>query len=729
MSLSVSPKWLRFLVLALLGAALGADLWAQQVTFLSRRDYPVKIPQATMIADFNGDGKPDVVVTWGLASRASVRTLVGLGGGQLGPGIDSPSGLEDFEATYVKAGDLNGDGKLDMHIVAEGGRHVSLLGNGDGSFVALPVSVFDRTSIGEQSLADFDGDGRLDVVIPSDKGTFFLRGRGDGKFDSPVLIGQENCSGSRPADVNRDSAADVALACTDGVRVLLGNGDGTFRSPVLSPLTGSAKHLALGDFNGDHRLDVVVSELNPPTLRVMLGTADGRFQTTAAYSTPDFAVDLQLGDLNRDGKLDVVGTLAARIRDVYIWRGLGDGSLQQTESLVSPQSTTQTALGTLRREGALDIVTVGGGGNSISVHLNNGRGEFPDNIMVNLGLTMYSMQKHDFNHDGRPDLLISSFEGLLILYGTGKPRTPFRLGWRQPLPTGSSYALVADFNQDGKDDIASVSADGKVIIVFPGNGDGTFTASYSVFRHEQAFKLAVGDFNGDGKPDLATSWVEILLGNGDGTFAAPQKVWQSLNPYFIVSADLNGDRRSDLIFNVQNFTYYGFAVLLSAPGGGFLAPKVFIIPNDRYVQDGRYVDINADGIKDLVLVTVSGNLAAYLGRPGGDFELTFKPTSAEIPSTGNPDNILTGDFNGDGKVDMLAPGVLTNSLPVYLGNSDGTFTYDTSWGASAGPLWAVAGPFTERSRPGYDDLVVLNEDGTLTLLINLTPWAGNPAQE
>lgn len=718
----------------LLALALGAAslCQAQSPRFLTRQDYSVMSPFSAAVGDFNGDGKTDVIA--GTAANY-VRVFPGMGGGLLGQGIDTATGLISGEPFYVQAADIDSDGKLDVDIVASGGsvyQHLVLLGKGDGSFRPLPISDFPNTMLGEQSLADFDGDGRLDVVIPGNsvqpagpnKGMYFLRGHGDGTFDEPALFDSAGCNASSPGDFNGDDRPDVAAACDDGVRIYLGKGDGSFHAPIITGFPNRPYHIAVADLNGDGIPDLVVSEVNASALWVLLGTGDGTFPSRTRYTPLGTGIaGIRIGDVNGDGKLDVVTSFGALTRSVGTWLGNGDGTLQQPVTTVSAESTFDFALGSLRKPGTLDLIATATLCNCISVHLNSGTGKFQDNIVVNLGLTVNSMLKYDFNRDGRPDLLISSLQGLTLLYGTGKPAVPFRVGWRQGLSDGSAYAVVGDFNNDGLLDIASASWSGTLLRVFLGNAAGGFTQSYTTTRpYGSVGKITTGDFNGDGKLDVATPMVEIYAGKGDGTLAQPISVSLGLNTVhsFVAGEEMNGDGRDDIIMNYQHFTSTGFVVLLSKPGG-FQPPIFTLLPgsNQGFV-DGQLVDINKDGIKDLVGVG-STDFYAYLGAPGGTFQLSYHLVSlGGLPNLGSPKNLTTGDFNGDGSLDVAIPSTVTNSVAVLLGNSTGTFIYDSNWGAGGGPFWAAAGNFTDSTRPGYDDLVVLNQDGTLTLLLNIT---------
>ncbi|HVI06845.1 MAG TPA: VCBS repeat-containing protein [Candidatus Binatia bacterium] len=102
---------------------------------------------------------------------------------------------------------------------------------------------------------DLNRDGNLDVAVVGDDLSIFM-GNGDGTFQPP-----QNYTGPfyaiAVADFNNDGIPDLVVApYSDSVMVFLGNGDGTFQSPKSSPTTGPAGVIVVGDFNGDHKLDI-----------------------------------------------------------------------------------------------------------------------------------------------------------------------------------------------------------------------------------------------------------------------------------------------------------------------------------------------------------------------------------------------------------------------------------------------------------------------------------------
>jgi VCBS repeat protein/IPT/TIG domain-containing protein len=332
------------------------------------------------------------------------------------------------------------------------------------------------------------------------------------------------------ADFRGDGKLDLAETGNGIVGVLLGNGDGTLQGQVTYNVGGAPWALAAGDFNGDGKLDLVVTATGPApnanAFSILLANGDGTFQAPVNYATGGFPYAAAVGDFNRDGHLDLV---VANYYDatVSILFGNGDGTFQPqvAYSCGCQLGPTSVAVGDLNGDGILDLVVVDDPG--VYVLLGNDNGTFQTPVAYATG-TFWGHQSvlvADFNADGKLDVAVADLCGpqtcggpgaVSILLGNGD-------GTLQPdvdYPGGSSPTTVAvgDFNGDGKIDLAVANSSfgtGSASIVL-GNGDGTFQAPLTFAIGENFFMapLAVGDFNADGKLDLAAdvaNGVAVLL--------------------------------------------------------------------------------------------------------------------------------------------------------------------------------------------------------------------------
>jgi len=246
-----------------------------------------------------------------------LSVFIGKGDGTFKPGVHSPVGTNP---TSVAVADLNGDGKLDLVVTNFAGTVSILLGHGDGTFQAQ-VEYPAGSNSNSVTVGDFNGDGKLDLaVVNGNNGNAnvsstvsILINNGDGTFLTPVSYPlYANGVSVGTADFNGDGKLDLAVVDNWQfvVSIFLGVGDGTFVGRVDYQVAISPVGLTIGDFNGDGHLDLATvdsdSLISPNTLSVLLGNGDGTFQPQIRLggggSSPS---GLVAGDFNRDGRLDV----------------------------------------------------------------------------------------------------------------------------------------------------------------------------------------------------------------------------------------------------------------------------------------------------------------------------------------------------------------------------------------------------------------------------------------
>ncbi len=290
----------------------------------------------------------------------------------------------------------------------------------------------------------------------------------------------------------------------------------------------------------------------------------------------------------------------------------------------------------------------------------------------------------DFDGDGNMDIAVglnsvslNSSATVLLGDGTGN----FNPVTKNPITAVGKPVLVQDFNGDGHPDILLGDGHNGAITVLLGNGDGTFTVSpQGVLSTSYGNSpVAAGDFNGDGIPDLAAAggyYLVILLGKGDGSFtqvpAATTNIYEASIFSEVVTADLNGDGLSDLV--IADGGSQKASVYLSNGDGTFTkGPGTPVGLNGATgLTTG---DFNGDGKLDLALSLygASSQVAVFLGNGDGSFQANPLLASSTIGTT--PFLFTTGDFNGDGIADLLL-GAQINGATISLlqGKGDGTFS-------------------------------------------------------
>lgn len=318
-------------------------------------------------------------------------------------------------------------------------------------------------------------------------------------------------------DFNRDGKPDLAVVSQVGttgniVGVLLGNGDGTFQNQVSYAVGSVPTSVAVGDFNGDGKLDLVVTNTADNTISVLLGNGDGTFQNQVTYATGKGPTAVAVGDFNGDGKQDLVVTntnlaVADTPGAVNVLLGNGNGTFQNQVTYATGNNPLSVAVGDFNGDGKQDLVVANYDAftstNTVGVLLGNGDGTFQNQVTYTTVTGSISVAVGDFNGDGKPDLAVAiESGGVNVLLGNGDGT--FQNEVTYPVVDASDAIVVADFNGDGKLDLAVTNAIDFGVEVLLGNGDGAFLNPLGYPGGLFASAMAVGDFNGDGNPDLTT---------------------------------------------------------------------------------------------------------------------------------------------------------------------------------------------------------------------------------
>jgi hypothetical protein len=334
--------------------------------------------------------------------------------------------------------------------------------------------------------------------------------------------------------------------------------------------------LVTADLNGDGKLDIVVLNQGQfpdraSSVSVLLGNGDGSFQPAVTTDVLAGATSLAVGDFHGEGKLDLAITNGLN-NSVEVLRGNGDGTFQDNP-LIIPVGTQgnflasiqSVAVGDFLHNGQLDLAVANPGSNTVSVLLGNGDGTFQNRVDLPVGAAPVSVVAADLGN-GQIDLVVANHDSsdVSVLLGNGdgtfQPAQNIDVKFRAfGLDSHPLTLAVGDFNGDGKPDLlinqfVGFDAGESVVTVLPGNGDGTFQAP--VTRDFAGFSflgLAVGDFNGDGTPAFASAGPNtfeafVFSGNGDGTFGFPARFPSGgASPLGVATGDFNGDGRPDLV--------------------------------------------------------------------------------------------------------------------------------------------------------------------------------------
>ncbi|MGO8731190.1 MAG: beta strand repeat-containing protein [Terriglobia bacterium] len=318
----------------------------------------------------------------------------------------------------------------------------------------------------------------------------------------------------------------------------------------------------------------------------------------------------------------------------------------------------------------------------------------------------------DINGDGRPDLFMGDSNGLTVALGNGDGtfQAPSLILSGATAELGLAFG---DFNGDGKLDLAVATGGG--ITVLLGNGNGTFQTKGS-YDNGNLRDIVVRDFNGDGILDIlalniTTSTVDLLLGDGDGTLQAPVSYAVS-SPLSLAVGDLNSDGMLDVVVGTAP---NNVSIFLGNANGTLQTGETYV----TQYEPGNLLLADFRGIGKLDLVTVFNQCCEgtdtavnlMLGNGNG----TFQPEQTILSGT-NYSGLAVGDFNGDGKLDLVVSDYGYPANNVLLGNGDGTFQSAISYSAGVGPITPAVADLNHDGRP---DIVGPNfNDGTATILLN-----------
>jgi hypothetical protein len=350
------------------------------------------------------------------------------------------------------------------------------------------------------------------------------------------------------ADLNGDERADLVVfsGATGDISILLNNGDGTFASPIIfqagtNPLgafINTYPTITVADLNGDNQPDIVVSNpTNPgsiagPSVQILLGNGDGAFRPPTRFDLDfNYPSLVGVGDFNGDKKTDLAlfGTDSAN--SLVMLLGTGDGTFSRSDFLLPSSHGPISHVADFNGDGKLDVIYALQN-SFMDVFLGNGDATFQSPLEV--GMDAFGpvfLTSADFNHDGNPDLVWTSYQ------------------WQR-----CDFGVCHNYGPPGSVEVMS------------GSGNGTFNGGPGALDTGDFGFAAVADFDGDGNLDLAANGAlpspslqnKIYLGDGRGGFSsAISESLSALPTPDLKSADFNGDGLADLVVTDSNAVVAG----------------------------------------------------------------------------------------------------------------------------------------------------------------------------
>ncbi|MCG3125361.1 MAG: hypothetical protein CHACPFDD_00179 [Phycisphaerae bacterium] len=677
-------------------------------------------PWAVATGDVNGDGLIDFVTAdidvqeSGVPAKATISF-------NNGDGTFSTARYSVGEAPRgVALADFNHDGRLDI-VTSDtwNDRAAVLLSKADGTYAAAKFVASTWTAQTVRT-ADFNNDGWEDFAIAGEVSNQIRvhRNNAAGGFVNGGTLNTGNGGVTiAVGDLNRDGWTDV-VAADDRVLVYRNQGNGTFAAAVSYPTSAYAmSDLVVADFDGDNWPDVAGTA---GAIHLLRNNGDGTLGAETTYDNGSWM--MTAADLNADGYPDIAGGnyLANSVSVLF---ADGAGGFRPQVNWGGSDQLRCVGAGDFDGDGLVDLIAPSADSHQMqaTLFINAGDETFVARRDYPLIDSATGVALADFDGDGYLDATIPVYRanqnvlGFLYGVGDGTFESPvYTPHWGNMQPTG---VTVADFNRDGRPDVAaSVFSPGNGVLVFYNLGNRSFSAPDFWGAGGNPSAVAAADLDGDAWDDLVVvngsqldNTITVLFNNQDGFFVNSTFYDVGLRPGGAAIGDWDGDGDNDVVVtnstNAVNLMYNdGFGNLSRvdrAVGAAQGTPKL--------------VDMDADGFFDLVLATGVVTLMRndhQGGFSGPEFSTTFASS------------VAVADFDADGDADVIGSYPVLSQVYVAINDGAGILTDQAEFfEAGYGCYRLNAG---DLDGDGLPELLTANfEARSISVLRNITRLVGD----
>jgi len=624
-------------------------------------------PIVLAASDWNLDGIEDVAIM-NYNGGTAITVRMGLGNGHFGPDTNYVLSLIGGSTNDLQVADVDLDGTPDI-VGSSSEAEISVLRNqGDGTFV---VTNYPTDSYGRIAVADFDGDGAVDIA--QTPGLAINFNDGTGSFDTQVRYSYDPSFGGVRAigagDFDGDGAVDIAFSRNGSDLLIQRNlGNRTFAPAVIYPLGTTPGEFAVTDLDNDGFADIASANYGTKSIGIFMNLGDGTLAPEVDYPLRDGSEPnrIKAADFDRDGFQDLMTVTPGLIS---IFRNRGNGTFGPRKQFATPSDTRVVIPIDLNADGAPDVIASSHWPNVQETMMNIGNGDIASRVQLTEGLTTSTFFLADFDGDLDSDLWVHEpfthqFD-LLLNQGSGK----FSMLAAYPVDPPSNEFTVGDLDNDGRADLVFLHSSGNTLGVRLNQGNGGFGPEVQYPMIGTSHLIVASDLNGDGLLDLATilpnnSSVAILWNLGGGVFGNAIQYPANLlaDITFLESADIDGDGARDLAF--LNDEGGMMSVLWNQANGASWTQTNVLLTTGAAIPWGlTFADFNADGLLDVV--TTNGKTLSLRMNVGNR---QFGPiVEHQVPGS---HATVAADIDGDGDIDLAAG----NPLVVLLNDGTGTLT-------------------------------------------------------
>ncbi len=579
--------------------------------------------------------------------------------------------------------DYDGDGKLDMAVLSTDGDMRVLFGNGT-DFVPVQTLQLGGVPLWITG-ADFDGDGDRDlaVVRTSANTTDILQNDGNGGFSvwQQLPVGADALT-AVAGDLDDDGIADLLVTRPFSPEILWWKGDGAggflAQTSIALPGGGAAFHASVGDVTRDGISDIVVSDPQLSRVVVFAGDANSPKDFGASVSVLEMQGGpraTSLGDLSGDGFADIAVSVFEEARFVVVTEigvpTFGNGGTPYLSfAVVVGSAPGLSTIADVTGDGLNDLVACLGGNASMMV---------------------------------APQMPAGGIDELMTYDATGTPLRP----------------IVGDYDGNGANDVFVLSGLGYRVNVWPARADGELIGArnYDV-NLPTASWIAGGDFDGDGDHEVVvgsqdSTRLVVMSRRTDGVLVPQYSIDIGQVVFQVHAADLDGNGRPDLVASVngglkllQNDSTAGTYAFTALPGNPALTLSTATGPFGVAVAD-----LDVDGDLDIAVADFSTSTLHVIAGTAMPFAFGSEQV---IAIGGNPIDVVAADFTGDGLLDLAVSRSSMSDVVVLRNDGGLMFSNYLTVPVGAAPNYLITADFNVDQRA---DLVVSNAaSGTISVL-------------